>query len=301
MLFRSDEQKEAGDRSPEIGAVVPTPDPENLGQDQLLVNPDTDEAGTVTVDGTLDVTTTPGEPTTSEETNPDGSTTTTVTETSKEEIEGEIEGEPVEPSDEEKEEIEGDIEEELGDSKTESEDGKNDYDWGKFEESIKDKYEDAIVTEGEDTDGNKTHTVKFETTSEEDRPLTDSELAVVLGVDPDKLTKNEDGTYTYTNASGATVTVSVKDESTETTTTKWTVTITEKTETMNGSTGDVEIDSGIKDTTDTPIVADKSVEAILKEAEAAEEGAVKTNESGQIVEYKKGNDTYTFRDRKSVV
>ncbi len=290
-----DEQKETGDRSPEIGAVVPTPDPENLGQDQLLVNPDTDEAGNVTVDGTLDVTTTPGEPTTSEETNPDGSTTTTVTETSKEEIEGEIEGEPVEPSDEEKEEIKGDIEEELEDSKTESEDGKNDYDWGRFEESIKDKYEDAIVTEGEDTDGNKTHTVKFETTSEEDRPLTDSELAVVLGVDPDKLTKNEDGSYTYTNASGATVTVSVKDESTETTTTKWTVTITEKTETMNGSTGDVEIDSGIKDTTDTPIVADESVKNILKEAEAAEEGAVKTNESGQIVEYKKGNDTYTFR------
>ena len=28
-----DEQKETGDRSPEIGAVVPTPDPENLGQD----------------------------------------------------------------------------------------------------------------------------------------------------------------------------------------------------------------------------------------------------------------------------
>ena len=90
-----DEQKESSTVSPEIGAVVPTPDPENLGQDQLLVNPDTDEAGNVTVDGTLDVTTTPGEPTTSEETNPDGSTTTTVTETSKEEIEGEIEGEPV--------------------------------------------------------------------------------------------------------------------------------------------------------------------------------------------------------------
>ena len=102
--------------------------PEGSTTDQVVVNPDVNDNGEVTNDGTLDITTTPdpdstteetipGEPSTETVANPDGSTTTTTTtptttettEKSETEIEGEITGEPdtSEPAEEEKEEIQG--------------------------------------------------------------------------------------------------------------------------------------------------------------------------------------------------
>ena len=298
----------------------------------VTVNPEIkveeDEEVVVNKDGTLDVTTQPGE--TTEETKPsgdstveidtdtvtnaDGSTTTTTTTTTttptetttttteETDITGSIDittPETSEPSDEEKEEIKDEVKDEL-DSVEEN----GSYDWDKFEQNIKDKYDNATVTHED-----KKHTVTFTTSDDpsDGGPLSTEDLSKVLGVE---LSYDEaNGTYSYVK-DGQTVTVNVtKNSSTETTTTTWTVTVTETEQDVPGETvnGSVDVDGGVIQIpgTDTPTPlpdgdvdedssAGESVWDIIDEANAAGASFDKRDENG-CVTFQKGNDTYTIK------
>lgn len=214
-------------QTPEVpdGTVSPAPSEgseETPAQNEveLAVNPGIDAEGSVTRDGTLTNTTTPGEPqepvtvptgdpTVTETTNPDGSTTTTTTtptettttETSSSEITGEITDSGVPPQ------------EEIDKVQT---------GWEQF-------IKDVEPTNG--PDGSKIYTI--EQSTKDDKPLTADELATVLGVTLTPV-EGKENTYTYTTQDGKAVTVTTvtvtSDDSTETTTTKWTITVTEKSE-----------------------------------------------------------------------
>lgn len=189
-------------------------------------------------DGTLTGTTT-----TDEETNTSNTVTT-----------GKVEGETTEPADEEKDEVKDAIDDSLqvkpDDPTTPAEPVEPTeppvYDYSDFKQKVTDAingiYENTdVAVKTEEVDGKKSHTITFNTSSEENRPLDDGELAAILGVD--SLTKNEeDGTYSYTK-DGVTVTVTVNDDqSTETTNTKWTVTVVEGTQDVKDS---ADVDTGI--------------------------------------------------------
>ena len=291
--------------------------PEGSTTDQVVVNPDVNDNGEVTNDGTLDITTTPdpdstteetipGEPSTETVANPDGSTTTTTTtptttettEKSETEIEGEITGEPdtSEPTEEEKEEIQGTLSGALESIK--NEDGS--YRWDELDKVG--SFDSAHEAGGEDADGNPTHTITLTQSEAAGKPLTADELGAVLGGVTLAPVEGEENAYTYTDANGAVVTVRPQDSSTETTTTTWVITLTEKKNTVEG-TGEVEIPDVEPPLADLPPVGggesgSLSVKEVLDKVDGdtfdGEAATITKDADGNTTKIVSGSKTYEF-------
>ena len=285
----------------EAAEISTTIDSATKSEDGLKVNVGVD-GDEVTDDGELNWGETSGNPNQSPPVtveNGDGSTTTTTTTTTESDvtIKGTVSDEdkvPVTDGDEVKQDVEDSIiEDALGDlTDLEDEDGNKKYD-----EVIVDAPECSWSDDGKTV--TETYTVTVTESEKENKPLTDTELNVILKAEG--LTPVEGKPGTYTDETGATVTVKVTDDkSEETTATKWTITVSKTTTTVSDS-EDVASQpvENIKDSEGTAL----SVEEILAKVENGEiaEKDITRNDNGDITKISDGSKTYTITYKETKV